>query len=766
MRLARIVACLTLATSGFAATHSWAQVVISTPQTTPEVISNGDALTVTATGAVTVSNDTAVEFDATDITGDILIDGTVKTTSTSETDHGIDLIDVGVDGSIIINGTVEAATGDAIDIQAFGKTLTGSITNNGTLEGGDGLLNVSGLEFEGGVLQGSLINSATGVITTSGDNGIKIDGDLDVDFTDNEGVIEGQVVNNGTITALCQALDIDSNAWIKSGIVNTGTLENTDTIGSCVLVEVDETSRVDGGISNTGLMKSGGDAIYIWNGSIVTGDIVNDNTIDAQGDGVQIDDATLEGNITNNNQIEAGDDGLILTTDSTMTGNITNNKLIKADGNGIKLRASSVMTGNIVNNKTIESGSDGIDLENSGLVGDIINNDKIEAGNNGILLAIGSVMTGDMINNKTITTGQHSIALRDSDTRLVGDIVNALGASITSTEGDGIKIDSDAALEGQLINRGTIISLEDEAFDLDGDASITGGIINSGTLRATATNEEAIEIDEDFQIDGGFNNSGLIESNQDVIEIEEFSILNGGLINSGRIRSNSDSGDEAIELRSGATLNGGLTNTGLIAAPDNALEFSSSSTMTGSLDNQSGGVIIGRVSITTGVDMINGGRWYMKTNADFDNPRQTGSVGAMSELDGTYTQTSSGLLGIASDASGFSQLSVDGDATFASSTQLHVDVKNDSQHLALDDRLENVVQATGTLTAGAFRITDNSSKFDFIVESDDNSLTLVVVEQVVPLPVPTLSVFALALLILMVIGLTNTTLIGSRLKSI
>ena len=52
----------------------------------------------------------------------------------------------------------------------------------------------------------------------------------------------------------------------------------------------------------------------------------------------------------------------------------------------------------------------------------------------------------------------------------------------------------------------------------------------------------------------------------------------------------------------------------------------------------------------------------------------------LSTLTGTYAQTSSGLLGIASEALGFSHLAVDGDVTFASGATLEVDVKNGGQH--------------------------------------------------------------------------------------
>lgn len=674
MRLIGFIICLLIATSG------WAQQVVDSPETTLRVISNGDALTVTQTGSIIVSDDDAIRVETADVTGNIQIDGTVETTSAD--DHAIN-INVGVNGSIIINGTVKAADGDGIDVTATGRIITGSIINNGTIISDGEDSDQSGIEFDGGVIQGDIINSATGTIISNGDNGIAIWGDEDDDFTDNDGVLEGQLINHGTITAACEVFDIDNNSWIKGGIVNTGTLENTS---SCAAIEIDQISRVDGGISNSGLIDSQSHGIEIEDGSLVTGGIVNNGTFLTGGPSIQVDVARVEGGIINNG-------------------------LIDSQSHGIEIEVGSVVIGNIVNNGGFQTVRDGIQVDAS---------------------------------------------------RVEGSIINALGASITSSR-HGIYIDDDGAvLEGQLINHGTITSgPSSEALDIDGGAHIESGIINTGTIKSFGA--VTIEIDDDdTRVDGGLDNSGVIESeDNEAIHLENGAVLNGGLTNSGVIRSNSSGDRNAFELRD-ATLNGGLTNTGLIAAPTNALLFDSDATLDGDLDNQRGGVIIGLVSIETDVNMINSGQWFMKTNANFDNPTNTGSVGEMSTVTGTYTQSTGGLLGIASEASGFSQLSVDGDVTFAPNTRLHVDVKNSGLHLAVGDRLENVVQATGTLTAERFLITDNSSTFAFVAETDDQSLTLVVVAQ--PLAVPTMSAVGLAILALMVLLVATFMRSGLRLS--
>ncbi len=635
-------------------TSSWAQQVevVDTAETTAKVISDGDALTVTQAGSVIVSNDTAVKFTDTNVRGDIQIDGTVESTSTSTGSEALELIGVGVDGSITINGTLQTAEGDGIDInQATGKIITGSIINNGTIisDGGDSVL--SGIEFDLGVIEGDIINSATGSITSNGDNGIKIDGDEDTDFTDEAGVLEGQLINHGIITAACEAFDIDSNAWIKGGIINTGTLKSTEeSIGVCAAIEIDEISRVDGGISNSG-------------------------RIEANGDGIIIEDST----------------GM----------------------------SRSLVTGNIVNTGTIEVGATAIDVEQSFVDGNIIND-------------VDAVMLSGF---------------------------------------DGINIDGDedsdltdemGVVTGQLINRGRIVASDGEGFDLDGGAWIQGGIINSGTL--IAKNDEIIEIDQGTRIDDGINNSGvMISENGDGIEIENGSVVNGDVINSGQIRADEESWD-AFELRDDAAINGGLTNTGLIAAKDDALIFQSASTLTGNLDNQSGGIIIGTSEVEASVNMINAGQWFIKVNADFDNPTDTGEVGEqISTVTGTYTQSSLGLLGIASEAAGFSQLSVTGDVVFESSAKIHVDVKNDGLHLAVGNRLENVVQATGTLTAQSILVLDNSPDLAFVAETDGQSLSLRVVDQP-PVVVPTLSVYGLLLLILMVLGVASVMGMSPRLN--
>ena len=806
MRAAKSLVILTL--SLFSATSSFAQEVVDTAETTAKVISNGDALTVTQTGSVIVLDDTATEFNTTDVTGDIQIDGTVESTSTASNSHALNFIDVGVDGSITINGTLQTAEGDGIDITALGKTITGSIINNGTIISDGEDLNLSGIEFELGVIEGDIINSATGSITSNGDNGIKVDGDEDTDFSDNLGILEGQLINVGTISAACEALDIDSNAWIKGGIVNTGTLENTSGSESgCDVIEIDETSRVDGGITNSGLIDSRYIGLRIEDGSLVTGDIVNNDTINSESeDGIDVDDARVEGSIINNGTIlsdgEVDDTTGIEFNDGVITGDIVNSATgtITANGdNGIAIWGDGdddlddnkgVLEGRLINHGTITAACEAFDIDvnswvkggivNTGTLentsgpwsesdcdvieidedarvnGGITNSGRIDARADGMEIEGGSLVTGDIVNNGTINSSEDD-GIEVDDARVEGSIINGIDASVTGAS-DGVKIDG-STLTGQLINRGRIVSDDGEVFDLDSGSEIQGGFINSGTL--IAKDDEIIEIDEGTRIDGGINNSGvMISEAEDGIEIEKGSLVNGGVINSGQIRADEESWD-AFELKDDASINGGLTNTGLIAAKDDVLIFESASTLTGNLDNQRSGIIIGTSEIEASVNMINAGQWFIKVNADFDDPSDTGEVGEeISTVTGTYTQSSGGLLGIASEAARFSQLSVTGDVVFEASAKIHVDVKNDGQHLAVGDRLENVVQATGTLTAQRLRVLDNSPDLAFVVETDGKNLSLLVIDQPLPMPVPTLSLRGLLLLALMVLGLASV--MGAR----
>lgn len=131
-------------------------------------------------------------------------------------------------GNITVKGA--GVTGLLIDP----ATIQGNLVNEGTLQVAGGVLEgdgIRGLKFAGqSVLQGDLINAASGKILADGDEatGIQLKG----------GSIGGKLVNNGLIQV--------------SGTKSTGVLATYDDMGG--------PDRVDlGGIENHGSIVASGD---------------------------------------------------------------------------------------------------------------------------------------------------------------------------------------------------------------------------------------------------------------------------------------------------------------------------------------------------------------------------------------------------------------------------------------------------------------------------------------------------------------------------
>ncbi|WP_295539253.1 hypothetical protein [uncultured Thiohalocapsa sp.] len=389
--------------------------------------------------------------------------------------------------------------------------------------------------------------------------------------------------------------------------------------------------------------------------------------------------------------------------DTDVSGAIQIDGVVESTGDkGMEVDDVSVDGSIIINGSVTGTDEDAVDVDinQEAVNGSIINNGSItSSGNNnesGIEFDSGLVK-GDLINNGTITSA--------------GDN----GITVYGDDDDNLS-DNEGIIEGSLINTGTI-NAEGEAFDIDDNAWIKGGIENSGSLNSETA--VVVEIDEETRIDNGLLNSGTIE------------------------------GIDGIELRGDSSLNGGLVNSGKILAQDRALRLDSGTTVDGVIQNQSGGIMAGRLAIDTTVELVNSGQLYIKELTDAQAVADTGSP-AESEIEGTYTQSTGGLLGVAVDTpetagSTYSALQVRGDVTLEPNTTLQIDVKNNAQNLALGDRISDIITATGALNASTLRVRDNSAAYDFNAEINEGRIELLVVEQRIE-PIPALSGYALLLL--------------------
>ena len=261
-------------------------------------------------------------------------------------------------------------------------------------------------------------------------------------------------------------------------------------------------------------------------------------------------------------------------------------------------------------------------------------------------------------------------------------------------------------------------------------------------------------------MEGGIENCGIISGNFGINASN--GILNGGILNEGTIEGTAGVAVYLVDT----TLSGGIT----IQGTDTA-EFI-------------GDVLAEDADVTIDADAVftNGNAWNVKSfiieeDVTFNlNPgtrasailsqdgitvsngvHNSGTL-SISETDtatitGDYTQAAGGVFEIgANSATTYGKLVVTGTANLGASAQLAVNLSpNDT--LAIGTVLPGVVRATGTLTGNFTNAMDNSSSYDFRAVINGNAIDLVILAPRGPAePVPTLSQWAMIILVLLLAG--------------
>jgi uncharacterized protein with beta-barrel porin domain len=274
-------------------------------------------------------------------------------------------------------------------ISSNGAVLNGSITNNGTITAPTGISvqasSVSGaiINALGALIQGtshvgiSVSNGATvGSITNSGTITEKTGVGINVSL----GNVTGSVSNAGTITTTgFSAIGIvNGNGTIGGSVINSGTLTDNNpgdnigiyiggySIGGSVINTAGATINGAYGIAITGSNVSGHQAI-------VTGNVSNAGTITARTkDGIALFNTTVGGSVLNVGTITALDRiGIRLVDTSgvvgaaTVTGSISNSGTINAK-TGIVVSGLAVAGGGITNSGTLTGSTAAIDVTGEG----------------------------------------------------------------------------------------------------------------------------------------------------------------------------------------------------------------------------------------------------------------------------------------------------------------------------------------------------------------------------------------------------------------
>jgi outer membrane autotransporter protein len=409
-----------------------------------------------------------------------------------------------------------------------------------------------------------------------------------------------------TSSALALVIGAEGAAQAQCAINNqNGAINNTTTI-NCI--SFNNGATFSGPVTNasTGTINAAGatppteTGISVIGNSTLTGSITNAGTITAVRFGIDIGLAgggSVGGSIINNNSITAPN--AFFMRGGTVAGSITNNASINSTADvGLALSGTSAsrssVGGSVTNNGTITSAGTGIFTRWLTVGGSIVNalGATIDSSNGfaGIEI-VNSTMVGSMVNNGTITL--HS-------GNSVGMFVDATGLT-----GPGGK----SSVAGSVVNNGTINAVF--GMGVSGSTAnptvITGDVFNSGTINAS---KGGISI-AGATIGGNITNTatGRITAAAGVgIFVTSSSTPGGTSVTGGIVNQGSITAKTGIAVGGLSTVAGGITNNGNITASggpaiDLATQFGGEGAAM--VINQQGGTITGDILLSSLGDTVN-----------------------------------------------------------------------------------------------------------------------------------------------------------------
>ncbi|HLH89403.1 MAG TPA: autotransporter domain-containing protein [Xanthobacteraceae bacterium] len=517
-----------------------------------------------------------------------------------------------VTGNVTNSGTIHVGGGDGIGIVS--STVGGAVTNSGTISGaGAGMLVAGNANVAGGVVNSGTVSMVgQGFISGFGAQGIAVA---------NVNTYTGGINNaaGGTITAGSgTGILVYSVSTFTGGITNSGSVSGDNqgiaisgarTSGGGVVFA----TSFGGGINNNGTITAGSYGLTVYGLSTFTGGITNTGRITVSGDyyGIMVDSvahfgsASLGGGITNSGIIVARTGiavGAFFGPASTVMGGITNSggASISAVGAGIDVGWLASFAGGITNAGTISAGASGIGVVKiQSFSGNISNAGTISSRNFGIVVG-------------GLNTSRLSFRVRSFE----GNITN----SGTITAKTGILVQN-AGISGAIVDSG-IINASHIGIIVRSQASVvatrmavaitgptfTGGITNTGTIAGATGLFIGSQVST---FTGAISNSGTISgaggtaidvsAAHDAISINQSAGLIAGDI---KLSANADVLDFTGGTISGNIVGAGSSDTVNVAlGADNTLRYGAAFTGINQFNINSGTVILDGANSATNVDV-------------------------------------------------------------------------------------------------------------------------------------------------------------------
>lgn len=446
-----------------------------------------------------------------------------------------------------------------------GVAFDGQITNSGLISGPRNGLYIGNADHDLQIVNSGQIESGSRVVNLDGDN---------VTFTNQGSVIGTDNQRNGTIYLDGTA---DNTTVNNQGLVDAG----EGNLGDAISVQAGATGDAvneDINIVNTGLLQGRGDGPDVFaNGARVAS---NGSSGLRFFNGAGEDGATVTGSVINQGTITAEVNvgflgGLVLEDNVAFDGLIANNGLISGPRNGLYI-GDAQHDLQIVNSGQIESGSRAVNLDG----------DNVTLINQGSILGTGDQRNGTVYldgtaDNITVNNQQGTIDAGE------GNSGSGISVQIGAANGLGEGID-DLELSADIVNSGLIQGR--------GQGNVPAGVrlfVGSGLAEATFTGN----------ITNGVN--GIIASeHQAGILIGPGVIFDGQIINSGTISGgngfaiDADGALGSVDILNQGTLDGAVR---LGAGSDRIFQLSSEDIVV------NGGLGEDEITGGSGDDLLNGG---------------------------------------------------------------------------------------------------------------------------------------------------------------
>jgi len=621
-----------------------------------------EAVTISNTGGTIIASGSNMNLGSYTINGGLILASSASI-QLSGTNLSSATLSTASDGLVYLpsnSGSVSlqnvTSNGSLLDQSSAGLlTVLGTLTDNGSIQIGQGNNSGTTISFSSATLAGSgtltldnlgASGELAGTFTQSSSHTIDGHGQIGAIFT-NQGIVNADVssttlevasttlTNTGTLEATAGTLLLDGGATItNTGGVLLAAGANVELLGE----------NITGGT----LESSSGGQIFLppGSGSVTLQNVTNSGSLVTQGGA---DLLTINGTITDNGSIQIGTGNNSNTTINFSNATLTGSGTLTLDNLG----ASGELMGTLTQSSTHTINGHGqitATLTNSGLVNASLSNTTLDifsstvtntgtmeatagtlsfdggstiTNTGGLILASGANVT---LNNTTITGG--TLNSSSGGAFILPD--GGSGATLQNITNNGSLLMQRSAgtllVTGTLTDNGTIqvgsgdnsgVTLSFSNATLTGTGTVTlDDGFNSARLIGSVTQSAGHTIDGYGEIDAALTNNGTInaDASANTLNLTESTLTNGGTLeqSTGRLSLTSgvsinNAGGTIFANGSNLGLSGATITSGTLNSSSASIVFSGAAASLAGVTNQGSLLIQGGTNVsTTGTTTNNG----------------------------------------------------------------------------------------------------------------------------------------------------------------